>query len=83
MLHNHLLYYLQNDADLILLAFCVKIILIFFMTTVLNLKYQPGCLKVKIPNIHAIWVTMPCRFVNYVRSVEEASVLGVAIVEED
>jgi len=42
------------------------------MISVLKLKYQPGCLKDKIPNIHAVWVMMPCRFVNYVRSVGEA-----------
>ena len=68
MLQNRLLYFLQNAVDLIHLPFGVKIILIFLMTTVLKFKYQPGCLKVKIPNIHAVWVMMPCRFVSYVRS---------------
>jgi len=72
MLHNVLLYFLQNAVGLIHLSFCVKMILTFFVTSLLKLKYHPGCLKAKIPNIYAICVMVPCRFVNYVRSVGES-----------
>ena len=41
-------YLLQNAVRLIQLSLCVQIIFIFFMNRVLKLKYQPGCLKVKI-----------------------------------